>query len=349
MYITFEEVFTYKNLYSAYRKCRKGVGWKHSTQAYKSNAFVNVRRAQRELLDGKWKSKGFIEFDIFERGKHRHIRSVHITERVVQRCLCDNLLTPVLCPTFVQDNSASRKGKGIDYAIKRLADHLRDHYRNHGREGYILIYDFHKFFDSIDHGAVFSLLNRYVKDTRLRQLTRHLVEMFGDVGLGLGSQISQVLALAVPSQMDHRIKERMRCHCYGRYMDDGYIIHRDKGHLFACLDLIREEAARFGVALNEAKTWITPLRRGFVWLKKKFSLTDTGGVVRRIGRTNVTRMRRKLKRLAGNIPPDDLRVSFVSWCGHVSRCRSWRTRAAMKEVYLLCMQKSAERFTPSTT
>lgn len=57
----------------------------------------------------------------------------------------------------------------------------------------------------------------------------------------------------------------------------------------------------------------------------------------------------ELARLASNIPPGDLRVSFVSWCGHISSCRSWRTRAAMKEVYLLCMQKSAERFISSTT
>lgn len=56
-----------------------------------------------------------------------------------------------------------------------------------------------------------------------------------------------------------------------------------------------------------------------------------------------------VRRQTASIPPDDLRVSFVSWCGHISSCRSWRTRAAMKEVYLLRMQKSAERFISSTT
>lgn len=348
MHIQFQDVFTFTNLYSAYRKCRRGVGWKHSTQAYKSNAFTNIRRTQRELLDGTWRSKGFIGFDILERGKHRHIRSVHIAERVVQRCLCDNLLTPVLCPSLIQDNSASRKGKGVDYALERLSTHLRQHFREYGRNGYILIYDFHKFFDSINHDAVRALLERYIADDRLRALTWSLVEMFGSVGLGLGSQISQNLALAVPNRMDHKIKERMHCRRYGRYMDDGYIIHPDKEHLLACLDVIRREAAAFGVTLNETKTQIIPLRRGFTWLKQKFSLTETGGVVRRISRQNVTRMRRKLKRLAGKIPPEDLRASFVSWCGHVSHCKSWRTKTAMEEVYSACMQKSTERFTPST-
>lgn len=154
MKIHFGDVFTFGNLYAAYKKCRRGVGWKHSTQAYKENAFINVRMAQRKLLSGTWESNGFIEFDIFERGKHRHIRSVHITERVVQRCLCDNLLTPVLGPRLIPDNSASQKGKGVDYALRRLETHLHQFYRKFGRDGYILIYDFHKFFDSISHDAI---------------------------------------------------------------------------------------------------------------------------------------------------------------------------------------------------
>lgn len=56
----------------------------------------------------------------------------------------------------------------------------------------------------------------------------------------------------------------------------------------------------------------------------------------------------ELTRLAGKIPPEDLRASFVSWCGHISHCRSWRTKMAMEAVYSACMQKSTERFTPST-
>lgn len=327
MKIHFGDVFTFGNLYAAYKKCRRGVGWKHSTQAYKENAFANVRMAQRKLLDGTWKSNGFIEFDIFERGKHRHIRSVHITERVVQRCLCDNLLTPVLGPRLIPDNSASQKGKGVDYALRRLETHLHQFYRKFGRDGYILIYDFHKFFDSISHDAVAKILERYIADERLKRLILHLVGMFGPVGLGLGSQISQNLALAVPNQLDHKIKE----------------------HLLACLEVIRQEAAAFGVEMNETKTQIVPLRRGFSWLKQKFSLTETGGVVRRISRKNVTRQRRKLKKLAGKIPPEDLRTSFISWCGHVSKCKSWKTRTAMKGVFLECMRISEEKFTPSTT
>lgn len=84
---SFEQVFSYEHLYRAGRECCKGVGWKCSTQRYLGNFTANIARTHRELMDGTWKTKGFFAFDLMERGKLRHIRSVHIAERVVQRCL----------------------------------------------------------------------------------------------------------------------------------------------------------------------------------------------------------------------------------------------------------------------
>ena len=346
--ITFESVFTYPNLYKSYRKCRRQVGWKHSTQAYKANACINIRKTQKELLSGKWKSKGFIEFDIMERGKKRHIKSVHISERVVQRCLCDYCLTPLLGRSLIPDNSASQKDKGMDCALRRLTRQLQQHYRKYGTEGYILQFDFHKFFESVDHEAVFRLLDRKVKDKRLRDLTKYLVKMFGVRGLGLGSQVSQNIAVSIPDRLDHIIKERFHIRGYGRYMDDGYAISHDKETLRKVLDAIRKESALFGVEINEKKTQIVKLSHGFTFLKIKFSITETGRIVKRLSRTNVTRERRKLKKLAKMVPPDDLKASFTSWKGHASRCRSHRTQQAMKEVYDKCMQISTDRNTPST-
>lgn len=349
MEYTLKTVFTNENLYDAYRKCRRGVGWKHSTQAYKANACVNLRKTQKALLAGVWRSRGFQEFDIMDRGKKRHIKSVHISERVVQRCLCDHALVPLLGRSLIPDNAASRKGRGVDYAVKRLTVHLRQHYAKHGREGYILLFDFHDFFGSICHEAVFGLLDRKIEDPGLRALTKHLVSMFGDRGLGLGSQVSQILALAVPDRMDHVIKEELHIHGYGRYMDDGYLIHTDKGYLLECLERIREEAARFGVTINEKKTRIVPLSRGFRFLKLRWMLTDSGRVVRRLSRENITRARRRLKKLAEKLPPEDLRTSYASWQGYAKRCQSWHARENMKEVFDQCMQRSREKNIPWTT
>ena len=130
----FESVFSFEHLYAAYRASVKGVGWKASTQRYKASALANIDKTHNALLGGTFKSKGFYEFDIVERGKPRHIRSVHISERVVQRCLCDYSLVPMLSRSFIYDNGASLQGKGYDFAVRRVTRFLTKHYRQHGRE-----------------------------------------------------------------------------------------------------------------------------------------------------------------------------------------------------------------------
>lgn len=132
----FGAVFSFDHLYASYRASIKGVGWKASTQRYKSSALAHIAKTQEELLTGKYRSRGFYEFDLVERGKPRHIRSVHISERVVQRCLCDYCLVPALSKSFIYDNGASLPRKGYDFAVSRVTRFLADHYRRYGNEGY---------------------------------------------------------------------------------------------------------------------------------------------------------------------------------------------------------------------
>ena len=115
----FEKVFTYENLYRSYRCCRRGVSWKSSVQRYIATAPLMITQTRNRLMKGTYRSPGFFEFDLYERGKKRHIRSTIIGERVVQRCLCDNSLIPAITPTFIYDNGASMKNKGYDFAFRR--------------------------------------------------------------------------------------------------------------------------------------------------------------------------------------------------------------------------------------
>lgn len=126
IYCDYNKVFTFDNLYHSYKQCCKGVGWKSSTHKYRTNALLNVNSTYKMLRDGTFKSKGFYEFNIIERGKPRHIQSVHISERVVQRCLCDYSLVPILKRSFIYDNGACIKLRGIDFALNRMNRHLEN-------------------------------------------------------------------------------------------------------------------------------------------------------------------------------------------------------------------------------
>lgn len=351
---TFEQVFSFSHLYQSYRKCCLGVGWKSSTQIYRANALLNVAKTHEALQNGTFRSKGFNEFNIFERGKPRHIRAVHISERVVQRCLCDYALISLLERSFIYDNGASTKGKGISFALNRLETHLHKFWCTHGTCGYVLTFDVHHYFDSIPHEHIFRIIDRAITDERLKQLTKYFVSAFGKVGMGLGSQVSQVFALAALNGLDHRIKEQAGIKYYGRYMDDGYLIHHDKAYLEKCRRSIIRYCRSIGLELNENKTQIRPISRGIPFLKVKFSVSETGRVIRRPSRKNTTSMRRKLKTFRRWLDDpkkrftfEDVRTSYMSWIGHIKQSDSWRTRQRMDLLYQDLFAKELKTCTAS--
>lgn len=337
-YGDFDKVFNYRNMYKAYLDIRKGVMWKASVQRYANCPSIQIQRTLGRLRRGTYRSGGFHCFTINERGKQRDIRAVNTEERNIQRCLCDHCLVPLLENSFVYDNSATRKGKGYHFAIKRLRRYLTRHIRRYGVSGYILIYDFKNFFGSIPHDLVKSIVDKKIPDERLKTLIYHLIDCFGDVGLGLGSQISQILSLSVGDLFDHIIAEKCQMGSHARYMDDGYIIHESKEALQECLKVLYETAEMFGLKLNSKKTFIIPIKHGFTILKKRFSFAKTGKIIMKICRESVTHERRRLKKLRkkvdeGKMTFQEIYPSLQSWRSYAKFGNNHRTIRNMEMYY----------------
>lgn len=338
-YDNFDKVFTYDNLLASAFICKRSVNWKASVQNFMREVYFNVYKIYDELHKGKFQVKCTYEFDTYERGKRRHIRSVHIRERVVQRCLCDYCLLPILEKTFIYDNCASLKGKGITFAINRVVAHLQKHYRQYGTEGYALLFDFSDFFGSINHNMIMEQVKQYITDERLLHLIYIFIKMYkGDIGLGLGSQISQTLALLAVSPIDHLIKDKYQVKHYVRYMDDGIIIHNDKAFLDFLLTEIEKKSTELGLTINKNKTHIVKLDNGFTFIKKKISIEENGKINIRISRRSITRMRRKLKAMKnfhdrGLAEIEDIEKMYQSWRGLTLKYDTYKTVKSMDELY----------------
>lgn len=202
----------------------------------------------------------------------------------------------MFAPAMIYDNGASMKGKGISFAVRRVDKHLRQHYRKHGNEGYVLTFDFSRYFDNVNHEPIQAELERRIHDVNVRKLANQCLEAFGPVGYGLGSQISQIAAIMLPNKLDHIIKQELGIKGYARYMDDGYLIHERKVHLKHCLERIKEVCDELGIILNPKKTKISMLKHGFKFLKINFKLTATGKVLKRMSKESVRAMKRKLEK-----------------------------------------------------
>ena len=260
-------------------------------------------------------------------------------ERIVQKALCKNVLYPVYTRSLVYDNGASQKGKGVKFSNDRLIKHLRQHFRKYGRNGYILLIDYKGYFENIDHDALRKIYRGYFTDPRLLKLIDDFVEAYGAKGLGLGSETSQMHAIAFPNKIDHAVIETLGTEItFGRYMDDSYIIAKNKSTLIKALEIIKRFCEKLKIILSPKKTKIVSLKNCFRYLKTIFHFSNTGRIIKKPYRRNVTRQRRKVKKQirlykAGKLGLKELRQSFESWAGSMLRRDARRTVWNMRRLF----------------
>ena len=251
---TLANVASMDSLVSASRRAARGVMWKHSVQRYMAYYLLNAARTRDDMLAGRDVRRGFTRFDVVERGKVRHISAPRISERVAQKSLTRNVLTPALVPTATYSNAANIEGRGTEYSIRLMKRHLAANWRKRGRDGYILLMDDAGYFDSLLHGCAKRLVANAVPDAGAVALAGLFVNAHGGRGLGLGSEPDQVLAVCYQNGIDHYIAEMLGVDAFGRYMDDSYCIHESKEYLQVCLMLIERKCAEIGLTLHPTKT-----------------------------------------------------------------------------------------------
>lgn len=314
------------NIHEAARDAAKGVRWKASVQRYMVHSLRNSLYARRDLLAGNDIRKGFVRFHVIERGKDRAIAAPRFSERVIQKAVTRAVMAPAVWPTLTPGCAANMRGRGTDYALMRLKGQLAEHYRRHGAEGYVLLMDFSDYFGTIDHGTALDLVRRTLTDPAAVEFMRLQIEANGRIGLGLGSEPNQALAVAIPSPLDH-LGERWRgIEASGRYMDDSYFIALDKETLWRFLDAARALCSSLGITVNERKTRVVKLTRGFTFLKKRFRFTESGRIVVTPIPKSLARERRKLRIHArmvaeGSMTLEQAYVSYMSFRGSLERKR----------------------------
>lgn len=317
-YTDFNKVFSFQSLIRAYLRCKQNVMWKGSTQYFINNLCENLNIELQLLRKDKWKTYGFYEFDIIQRGKPRHIRSVNFAEKGVQNALCNNSLIPILQPLLIYDNGATLPGKGTDFAINRLTQHLRYHYYLYGRQGGIYFFDFSKYFDNIENSVLINKMKKEIVDQRIMKIASALIYAFGQKGLGLGSQVSQISAVFYPNNIDHFIKDKCQIKTYGRYMDDGYIICNDINKLKQMVKIFEEKCSELNIIMNKKKCRIIKLTQQFSYLKIRFFITETGKIIKRLSKIGIKKERKRLRKFfkylkEGRMNFKQIYLNFHSW------------------------------------
>lgn len=322
-----KEICTFRNLYDAMRLCKRGVIWKDSVAGYVVNGLVRIHRLKKSLENDKYDISPYTEFKVYE-PKERDILSTKIKDRVFQRSFVDNYFYDEMTRSFIYDNGACQKGRGTERTRKRLICHMQRFYRKHGLDGYTLKGDLSNFFGSTKHEVAYDAVNKRVNDKWARRESKRIIDSFDngpdpEIGMGLGSQCTQIIQLAVLDGFDHYIKEVLRIKHYVRYNDDFILIHEDKKYLRYCLSQIDNWMTSHGLTLNPKKTQIANFTQGVKFLGFRFRPTETGKVIMTLLPEKISHERRKLKRMRdgvrqGHLAKTDVDRSYKSFKANIT-------------------------------
>lgn len=135
----------------------------------------------------------------------------------------------------------------------------------------------------------------------------------GDKGVGLGSELSQLIALTVLDGVDHYAKEKMKAKYYVRYMDDSVALFKTKEEAKAYLIGIKEELVKRGLETSKKKTLVFPIKNGIDFLGWRYILKSNGRIILKPKRGKIAKTKRKLRRMArAGVPLETLRQSLDS-------------------------------------
>ena len=329
----FEKVIDFNNMYRAYRRSRCGKGYKTSAARFNIMALDGINALIEQLKNKTYKISPYNEFMVYE-PKERVIKTTSFKDKVIQHSLCDNVILPKLQEVFIYDNCAGQKGKGTLFGLDRLSTQMKEFYKRHGYNGYILKCDISKFFYSISHEQLKDIVEYHFSyDKDICWLCNLFIDSTEGKGIPLGNQINQGLALLYLDGMDKLIKGELEIEFYGRYMDDFYLIHESRDYLKYCLEVITEFLKTLDLTLN-GKTQIFPFKNGVSYLGFHTYITNSGKVIRKLKNQNKRNAQRKFLKMAkllseGKITEEKFYSSYNAWKNHISHGNCYRLKISM--------------------
>jgi len=223
----FDKVVTKDNLMLAYQKARKGKSGQYGVKIFEKNVERNINQLYEELISGNYRTSEYSVFKIYE-PKEREIFRLPFKDRVVHHAIM-NIMEPIWVSVFISQSYACIKGKGIHGVLNAIKRDLKDVENTI----YCLKLDIKKFYPTIDHEILKSIIRKKIKDVKLLNLIDGIID--SAPGVPIGNYLSQFFANLYLSYFDHYMKEEKRVKYYYRYADDIVILAPDKNYLHALL------------------------------------------------------------------------------------------------------------------
>lgn len=261
----FDSIISLENLFSAWEEFRKGKSQRVDVSEFGWNIEEYLLHLHRELVSRKYKHGLYTAFTICD-PKQRRIHKASVRDRVLHHAMF-KVLNPIFEPIFYAHSYSCRRGKGTHRAVTTLERWLRRVSGNGRGPCFALKCDIHRFFASVDHDVLLSLLGRKVVDPDALWLLSEIIGSFSPRGLPIGNLTSQLFANVYMNELDQFVKHELRVKHYVRYTDDFVFVAPSRRELEQLMvpiqDFLRQ---RLKLELHPGKVHIRKYRQGIDFL-----------------------------------------------------------------------------------
>ncbi|OHA26138.1 MAG: hypothetical protein A3C06_03940 [Candidatus Taylorbacteria bacterium RIFCSPHIGHO2_02_FULL_46_13] len=172
----FDNIISLENLFSAWDEFKKGKWARPDVEVFERDLEPNLFTLHRELRNGTYRHGPYTGFFITD-PKRRHVHKATVRDRVLHHAVF-SVLNPIFEPTFIQNSFSCRIGKGNHKGVDVVSSMLRKESGNDRVACYVLKCDIWKFFDSIDHEVLISILSKRIQDEKTLQLLKELIKSY---------------------------------------------------------------------------------------------------------------------------------------------------------------------------
>ena len=264
----YKEICSVENLELAERNARKGKTNKRSVLEFNAEREANLADLKKRLESRTFRTSEYRSFTVYE-PKKRAIDALPHQDNVVDHAIIQ-VLGPIWRSTLTADTYACIKRRGLHQANRKIR-----HAFTTDPEGmrYCLSTDIHKFYASIDHSALKSIVRRKIKCEETLWLIDEIID--SHPGVPIGRYISPYFANLYLSRWDHTVKERLKVRHYYRYNDNMLYFSDNKEDLHHVIESMRAEMSALKLEINPNWQIFPTAKRGVDFCGYVFYPTHT--------------------------------------------------------------------------
>lgn len=253
----YDKIISLENLNLALDRAARGKKWQRGVRNVLEHREKRLVELHELLVSGRYEVSAYQTKTIYEPKK----RLLHILpfypDRIIQHAIM-NFIENFWDGLMIYDSYACRIGKGQHKGSIRCMRHVRQYH-------YVLKCDVSKFYPSLNHDILKRIVERKIKDRRLLGLLFNIIDSNGsDVGVPIGSYLSQWFGNLYLNELDVFVKHTKRIKPYLRYCDDFVIFSNSKAELDELRTEIRDVCSNLKLKLSKAE--IFPTRHGVDFL-----------------------------------------------------------------------------------